>query len=116
MIFGFLPQNVKTKAVAVAFSIAWLEAGVEPRPDDAQARGWLAGFRRELYRCFTARADALFELADAVLCAGGPAVGMMAAVPDVDQAAALTWYLVPRPAMLASWVVPAGRGNGTPND
>ena len=29
-------------------------------------------FRRELYGCFTARADALFELADAVLCADGP--------------------------------------------
>ena len=70
MIFGFLPQNVKTKAVAVAFSIAWLEAGVEPRTDDARER--LVGFRRELYRCFTARADALFELAEAVLCAGGP--------------------------------------------
>jgi hypothetical protein len=70
MIFGFLPQNVKTKAVAVAFSIAWLEAGVEPRTDDARER--LMGFRRELYRCFTARADALFEVADAVLCAEGP--------------------------------------------
>ena len=31
----------------------------------------LAGFRRELYRCLTRRADALFELADAVLCAAG---------------------------------------------
>jgi hypothetical protein len=63
---------LKTKAVAVAFSIAWLEAGVEPRPEDARARDRLAGFRRELYRCFPARADALFELADAVLCADGP--------------------------------------------
>jgi hypothetical protein len=72
MIFGFLPQNLKTKAVAVAFSIAWLEAGVEPRPGDARAWEALAVFRRELYRCFTARADALFELADAVLCAEGP--------------------------------------------
>jgi hypothetical protein len=72
MIFGFLRQNLKTKAVAVAFSIAWLGAGVEPRADDGLARGRLAGFRRELYRCFAARADALFELADAVLCAGGP--------------------------------------------
>jgi len=35
-------------------------------------RGRLAAFRGELYRCFTARADALFELADAVLCADGP--------------------------------------------
>ena len=44
------------EAVAVAFSIAWLEAGVEPQPEDAQVRGCLAVFRRELYRCFTARA------------------------------------------------------------
>jgi hypothetical protein len=58
--------------VAVAFSIAWLEAGVEPARDGVAARGRLAGFRWELYRCFTARADALFELADAVLCGDGP--------------------------------------------
>jgi DDE superfamily endonuclease len=56
----------------VAFSIAWLEAGVEPRADEARARELLAVFRRDLYRCFTARADALFEPADAVLCAEGP--------------------------------------------
>jgi DDE superfamily endonuclease len=72
MIFGFLPKNLRTKAVAVAFSIAWLESEVEPRQDDRWAQGRLAGFRRELYRCFTARADVLFELADAVLCADGP--------------------------------------------
>jgi hypothetical protein len=72
MIFGFLPQNVKTKAVAVAFSIAWLAAGVEPRPVEDRARGRLVSFRDELYRCLTRRADVLFELADAVLCAGGP--------------------------------------------
>jgi DDE superfamily endonuclease len=74
MIFGFLPQNVKTKAVAVAFSIAWLRGEVEPQP--AGARDRLAEFRQELYRCFTARADALFELADAVLCADGPVRGL----------------------------------------
>ena len=34
--------------------------------------GDLAGFRWELYTCLTARADALFELTDAVLCAQGP--------------------------------------------
>jgi hypothetical protein len=32
----------------------------------------LAGFRREFHRCLTARRDALFELADALLCADGP--------------------------------------------
>jgi hypothetical protein len=29
-------------------------------------------FRHEFYRCLPARADALFELTDAVLCADGP--------------------------------------------
>ncbi len=72
MIFGFLRQNLKTKAVAVAFSIAWLAAGVEPQTEGSRARDRLAGFRQKLYRCFTARADALFEVADAVLCADGP--------------------------------------------
>src|SRR5438874_9889476 len=72
MIFGFLPENLRTQAVTVAFSMAWLEAGAGGGGEADQAREVLAGFRRELYRCFTARADALFELADAVLCAEGP--------------------------------------------
>jgi DDE superfamily endonuclease len=38
----------------------------------AGARGDLCGFREEFYRCLSRRPDALFELADAVLCAGGP--------------------------------------------
>src|SRR5216683_493636 len=72
MIFGFLPQNVKTQAVAVACSIAWAEGAVEPRPGEDQSRDELAEFRRQLYGCFTARADELLELADGALCAGGP--------------------------------------------
>jgi hypothetical protein len=74
MIFGFLSENLKTQAVAVAFSMAWLAAGVEPdaEGDQVRARDRLADFREELYQCFTARADALFELAEGVLCAGGP--------------------------------------------
>jgi DDE superfamily endonuclease len=77
IIFGFLSQNLKTQAVAVAFSMAWKRAGVEDRgpeaggPDNAAARDRLAGFRAELYRCLTRRGDALFELADAVLCGQG---------------------------------------------
>src|SRR5499427_915152 len=71
MIFGFLPENLKTQAVAVAFSMAWQAGGVE-RGGGVSARGRLVAFRRDLHGCFTARADALFELADAVLCADGP--------------------------------------------
>ena len=67
IIFGF-SQNLKTETVAVAFSIAWLEDAVQDGPDHEQARGVLAGFRSELYRCFTRRPDALFEACDAVLC------------------------------------------------
>lgn len=38
----------------------------------AEAVGDLGRFRQEFYDCLTARADALFDLADAVLCADGP--------------------------------------------
>jgi hypothetical protein len=84
IIFGFLPQNLKMMAVAVAFSMAWLEAGVEGRAGEDRARGLLAAFRGELHRCFTARADALFELADSVLCAEGP-VRVLAALSLVPE-------------------------------
>jgi hypothetical protein len=67
MIFGFLPQNVKTQAVAVAFSMAWRGPGVESGAGEDQAR-LLGAFRGELYRCLGKRRDALFELADAVVC------------------------------------------------
>jgi hypothetical protein len=67
IIFGFCPKNLKTQAVAVAFSMAWQAGGVEPQAGGC-AQDRLAGFRRVLYGCFTARKDALFELADAVVC------------------------------------------------
>ena len=57
------------KAVAVAFSMAW-QAEPRERPDGDAAAGRLAMFRRDLYGCFTLRADALFELGDALLAAG----------------------------------------------
>lgn len=37
----------------------------------------LAGFRYEFYQSLTARADALFELTDAVLCADGPVTSLV---------------------------------------
>jgi hypothetical protein len=57
------------RAVAVAFIMAWDVAG--DADSGGGAAGKLAVFRRELYSCFTARADALSELCDAVLCAPG---------------------------------------------
>ena len=51
----------------MAFSMAWLDA---PAGDLALER--LGAFRGELYGCFTARADALFELGDALLCVDAP--------------------------------------------
>jgi len=77
MIFGFLPENLKSKAVAVVFSMAWrgadVDGGAGPGGSggDDLARARLAGFRRELYRCLGTRRDTLFELADAVLCKTG---------------------------------------------
>src|SRR5689334_4556383 len=41
------------------------------------ALGRLRQFRRGLYGCLTGRADALFELADAVLCAGHPVTSLV---------------------------------------
>jgi DDE superfamily endonuclease len=52
----------------VAFSMAWRESGVETGPGGDPALGLLAGFRGDWYRCLGKRRDALFELADAVLC------------------------------------------------
>jgi hypothetical protein len=41
-----------------------------------EALGVLSGFRREFYGCLTRRADALFEVADAVLCTAGPELSL----------------------------------------
>ena len=47
-------------------------AGAAERGDTSFPQGDLDWFRQEFYRSLTARADALFELTDAVLCADGP--------------------------------------------
>src|ERR1700750_1113509 len=39
---------------------------------DVERLAVLSRFRRDFHACLTARADELSELADAVLCAGGP--------------------------------------------
>ncbi|GGN11611.1 hypothetical protein GCM10010109_21780 [Actinoplanes campanulatus] len=40
--------------------------------DRAEAIDVSAQFREQLHRCMTRRADALFELVDALWCTGGP--------------------------------------------
>lgn len=44
---------------------------------DNQALSALAGFRQGFYDCLTRRADALFELTDALLCAPGPVTSLV---------------------------------------
>ena len=46
-------------------------------PDAAAALGDLTGFREAFYGCLTTRADALFELTDAALCAEGPVTSLV---------------------------------------
>ena len=70
---GGLPQTVPGGSAGI------LAAGVAPRPPDAaQVAGAIAQyraceglreFRARLYGCLASRPDALFELADAILCA-----------------------------------------------
>jgi tetratricopeptide (TPR) repeat protein len=54
--------------VAVAFSIACPPGAVQGEGGRGRDVAALTAFRRELYRCFSKRPDALFELGDAVLC------------------------------------------------
>ena len=54
IIFGFVPQNARMRAVAVAFSMAWAEGGAGGDGDD-RALSRLAGFRGEFFRCLTRR-------------------------------------------------------------
>ena len=75
ILFGFLSQSSKTKAVAAVLSVTHAR---DAESCDTSAR-WadLDRFRRELYASFTTRADALFELAEAVLCADGPVTSLV---------------------------------------
>ncbi|OHV33436.1 hypothetical protein BBK14_33665 [Parafrankia soli] len=52
----------------------------------------LSRFRCEFYSCLTRRADALFELADAVLCADGPVRSLveLSSAPTVQDAVVQT--------------------------
>ena len=70
ILFGFLSQSSKTKAVAVMGSVPQDPAG--DQDESSARRGDLARFREVFYDCLIARADALFEVTEALLCADGP--------------------------------------------
>jgi hypothetical protein len=79
IIFGFLPQISKTKAVAVGVSVQQ-SRGLGEQARSARMND-LAVFRCVFYDCLALRADALFELADAEThpkpSAGGVACGFV---------------------------------------
>ena len=64
-----LSNTLAMEAVAVVSSMA--QCGWD-RAEAERARRALARFRADLHGCLASRADELFELADAVLCADGP--------------------------------------------
>jgi DDE superfamily endonuclease len=75
ILFGFLSQSSKTKAMAAMCSVAHTQTA--DVGDTLAGQGDLAGFRHEFYTSLTARADALFELTEAVLCADGPVTSLV---------------------------------------
>jgi hypothetical protein len=58
--------------VAVATIVDYVAGLVLPDTPVSDPAAVLAGFRRDFYECLVRRADALFELTDAVLCTDGP--------------------------------------------
>jgi hypothetical protein len=80
MIFRFPGKDSKDRTVAVATIVDYLGGLVLPDTPTDRAHGpatTLACFRRDFYQCLNRRADALFELTDAVLCADGPVTSLV---------------------------------------
>jgi len=67
-----VPNLAEDAATATATATAAVAATVAVEA----ARVVLDGFRQAFYDCLTARADALFDLCDAVLCTSGPVVSL----------------------------------------
>jgi hypothetical protein len=63
--------------VAVATIVDYLGGLALPDTPGSGPASVLDGFRRDFHGCLAARADALFELTDAVLCADGPVTSLV---------------------------------------
>jgi hypothetical protein len=79
------PQRREETAVPDTFSCPGGLPQSLPAAGDAAVR--LAGFRQEAYRCLTRRRDALFGLADAVLCEDRPVTDLarLSLVPECGR-------------------------------
>jgi hypothetical protein len=69
-------KNKVTKETTVAAPLSVLPSALPAYPDPASALARLRGFRAELHACCTRRADALVELADALLSVPGPVASL----------------------------------------
>ena len=76
MILRFPARTRRIRTVAVATIVDYVGGLLLPDTPSTGAATTptmlLEGFRHDFYQCLDRRADALFELADAVLCADGP--------------------------------------------
>ena len=68
MIFGFLPQNLKTQGGGRGFHYVLARGRGRGRGGADRGMARLAGFRSGLYRSLGTRRDVLFEVADALAC------------------------------------------------
>jgi Transposase DDE domain len=69
-------KNKVTKETTVAAPLSVLPSGLADYPHRLAALAALQGFRAELHTCCTHRADALVDLADALLSAQGPVASL----------------------------------------
>jgi hypothetical protein len=69
-------KNKVTKETTVAAPLSVLPSRLPAYPDPSAALARLESFRAGLYGCCTHRADALFDLADALLSAQGPVASL----------------------------------------
>src|SRR4051812_28820282 len=84
MIFGFLARTPEIEAVALATIMDYLRGLKLPDPAPGGVPGPVSGpaaalaeFRGDFYGCLSRRADALFELTDALLCSGAPVTSLV---------------------------------------
>src|ERR1700745_3050022 len=83
-IFGFRPKKTRMR-MSVTVGVGVPDVGAAGERTCSVESNHIVMFRHSFYSCLTRRADALFELCDAVLCVegpGSPLVGLSLAPGD----------------------------------